>query len=172
MKTKKLKKFRNKVLDNQVRYDLRRKEAYQEIKVLEEYFGKRQIDQDRIFTDILLHLEAAQKELSYTGYRGVVLGLVTAVFLYAFNTQIMPTLTSITIPNEGNYFLNASVIMLFETIVFILFFVIYLIGTSSAFIEDRKRRKQIYINEYLIKLVQMKIKNLEVQNNPTRKNTN
>lgn len=164
-----MKKFKNTVLDNQERYDLLRKKAYQELKILEEYFGKRQINQRKIYTDILMHIEAAQKELSYTGFRGVLLGLITAVFLYAFNTQIFPILIKIKIPVEGNYFLNASIIIIFESIIFIFFIVLYFITTGSTFWEDKKRRKQIYINEYLIKLVELKIK--DIDDTKTRKGT-
>jgi len=97
MRTKKLKKLKKTVHDNQEKYELLRRKADQELIVLEAYFGKRQIDQKKIYTDILIHLEAAQKELSYTGYRGVYLGLVTSVLLYTFNTQVLPILFGIKI---------------------------------------------------------------------------
>lgn len=147
-------KVENKILSKQEKYKKLRKKARIELKVLEDYFGKEKLDDLTVYTEIKKHLEASQKEISYFGLRGIVIGLITTIFVYLFNTQINQNIGQV---NAGNW-LSSYIINQIVAIIVVLFFLcIYFLTTSDFFISDWSRRNQIYINEYIIKLVEEKI---------------
>jgi hypothetical protein len=156
MNKRKMPKLKNKILRNQEKYKKLREKARFELTVLEEYFGKNRLDQLTIYSEIKKHIEAQQKEMSYFGLRGVMIGLVTAIFVYLFNNEIMPNL-NIGDGEIGNQIYNYILNQIGAVIAVIIFFFLYLIATGDTFIADWQRRNQIYINEYMIKLVEEKI---------------
>ncbi|MFB3164739.1 hypothetical protein ABLO26_25595 [Neobacillus sp. 179-J 1A1 HS] len=157
MNKRKKSRIKNKILNNQEKYKNLRDKARIELSVLEEYFGKSRLDQLTIYFEIKKHLEANQKEISYFGLRGVIVGLITAIFVYLFNTQIIPNLGQLDSENQlFSYILN-QIGAILATIIFLL---LYFITIGDFLIADWKRRNQIYINEYLIKLVEEKIKEI------------
>ncbi|MEK4083781.1 hypothetical protein [Psychrobacillus sp. FSL K6-1415] len=122
--------------------------------MLVNYFGNGRLDDLTIYTEVKKHLEAHQKEIAYFGLRGILIGLVTAIFVYLFNTQIISNIGGHELGSQlSSYIINQIVVI----IVFIIFLLIYFITTVDFFIADRNRRNQIYINEYMIKLVDEKI---------------
>ncbi|WP_223592376.1 hypothetical protein [Neobacillus bataviensis] len=155
------KRRKNYIINNLDKYEKLRKNAHNELKILETYFGKRQIDQIKIYSDILRHLEATQKEISYFGLRGVYIGLATAIFVYIFNTQIAQNLVQSNTDILGNQLLGYILNLIGAIITIIVFLLLYFLATGDIFISDWKRRNQIYINEYMIKLVQEKIDELK-----------
>ncbi|MFB3168469.1 hypothetical protein P5G62_015230 [Neobacillus sp. 179-C4.2 HS] len=156
MNKRKARRIKKKILNNQGKYKKLREKARFELTVLEEYFGKSLLDELTIYYEIKKHLEANQKEISYFGLRGVIVGLATAIFVYLFNSQIIPNLGQLNLGKENqifSYILN-QIGAIFAIIIFL---VLYFITTADFFIADWKRRNQIYINEYMIKLVEEKI---------------
>ncbi|SDN56682.1 hypothetical protein [Bacillus sp. OK048] len=153
-------KFRNNILNQQDKYEKLRKTAFKELKILEEYFGKRTVDQIQIYRNILKHLEATQKEISYNGVRGVTLGILTTVLVYIFNTGVIASLLKMKI-SLGSWIIEAIAMIIATFILFVYFLVMYFFGASSFFIEDMKRRKQIYINEFLIKTIEEKLEEIK-----------
>ena len=157
MKRRKNDKIKNTIISKQVKYEKLRKKAHFELKVLKGYFGKRQIDQLKVKRDILKHLEANQKEVAYFGLRGVFIGLAVAIFVYLFNTEIIPNLNHSETEILGNgiiSFLSNIIGAIFAVIIFLFLF---LLATRDFFLSDNKRREQIYINEYIIQLVEEEI---------------
>ncbi|CRK80321.1 hypothetical protein [Neobacillus massiliamazoniensis] len=149
-------RFKDRILNQQYKYEKLRKHAYKELKVLEEHFSKRQVDKGKIYSDILIHLQAYQKEISYNGLRGVTLGILTTILVYIFNTGVIAQLLKIKI--SMNHWVAEAIGLIFGTIILGLYFLcMYFLGAGHFFIEDIKRRKQIYVNEYLIKIVEEKI---------------
>lgn len=149
--SKRIEKLETEILSEQKKYDKLRKDAYKEMQILEEYFGKRKTIRKHVLWEILIHLEARQKDLSYTGNRGVILGVVSSVLVYIFNTGILSEL----ITNEviGLWYVRFIAIIVTSSTVGAAFMILYTMGTKHFFNEERKIRNQIYINEYLIKLV-------------------
>jgi hypothetical protein len=145
MKRKTNKKIISEVLSVQAKHEKLRREAYLELSVLEEYFSKRRTDRIEILSEILKHLEAYQKEKSYFGLRGILIGLTTVIFAYLFNTHILEEL--IAKENNGNLFIQTVTITLISL-------GLYFIATSHQFFGDLKIRKEIYKTEYMIKIVQ------------------
>jgi hypothetical protein len=160
MSKKKKEKLKKAILEEQKKYERLRKRAHLELEVLEEYFGKRQINQINIYLDIKRHLEASQIDLTYNGLRGVILGLLTAVLVYLFQTGVLAPLLKIKF-SIGNYLAEALALIIISAVLALFFFGMYFIGTGHYFIEDRKRRNQIYINQYLIKFLEEKIEKLK-----------
>lgn len=144
-------KFAKEILEKQEKYENYRKIAYKELRVIEEYFGKRKSNRKDILWDILIHLEAHQKELSYSGHRGVVLGVITSILVYIFNTGIMKELLENKI--NAHWIIEYTVIFVTSLIVSIFFIVMFFVATGHFFRDDKKIRKQIYINEFIIKFV-------------------
>lgn len=161
MKKRKISKIRNKILDNQDKYKKLREKARIELTVLEEYFGKSSLDDLTIYTEIKKHLEAHQKEISYFGLRGILIGIITAIFVYLFNTQLTPHIGEVELGSQlWTYIINQIVAI----IVILIFLSVYFISTIDFFISDWNRRNQIYINEYIIKLVEEKIEAINDKN--------
>jgi hypothetical protein len=163
MSKKKKEKLKKAILEDQIKYERLRKRAHLELEVLEEYFGKRQINQINIYLDIKRHLEASQIDLTYNGLRGVILGLLTAVLVYLFQTGVLAPLLKIKF-SIGNYLAEALALIIISAVLALIFFGMYFIGTGHYFIEDRKRRNQIYINEYLIEFLEERIEELKNDN--------
>jgi hypothetical protein len=158
MNKRKMTKIKNTILTNQEKYKKLREKARFELTVLEEYFGKGRLDKQTIYTEIKKHLEAHQKEISYFGLRGVIIGLATAIFVYLFNTQITPHLGQF---DFGNQLLSYIINQIFAIIVVMIFLSLYFIMAGDFFISDWNRRNQIYKNEYMIKLVDERIKEIK-----------
>jgi len=154
MNKRKKNKVKNKILNNQNKYKNLRNIAQNELSVLEGYFGKDKLDDLTICIEIKKHLEAYQKEINYFGLRGIIVGLVTAIFVYLFNTHIIPNIGKFVLDNKlYSYFFNQFAVI----IVILICLSFYFLATLQFFIPDSKRRNQIYINEYMIKLVEEKI---------------
>ncbi|MEK5209856.1 hypothetical protein [Psychrobacillus sp. FSL H8-0510] len=150
-------KTKKKIINNQKKYKKLREKASNELIVLMDYFGKGRLDDLTTYTEIKKHLEAHQKEIAYFGLRGIFIGLVTAVFAFMFNTQVIPKLGTLEFGNRLiSYIFNQIVVV----IIFIIFFLIYYLTAGEFFNADNNRRNQIYINEYMIKLVDEKIKTI------------
>lgn len=147
-------KAENKILNNQEKYKKLRNKARGELSVLEGYFGKDKLNDLTICNEIKKHLEAHQKEINYFGLRGIIIGIVTAIYVYLFNTQITPNIGHFVLDNPiFSYIINQFAVI----IVILIFLALYFLATLDFFISDSKRRNQIYINEYMIKLVEEKI---------------
>lgn len=153
---RKNKKLEEAILSEQNGYEKLRKQAYRELLVLEEYFGRRKVDQISIYLDIKKHLEASQKYTSYTGYRGVFLGLITTIFVYMLTTGVLNKLFNIRLSLD-NYFSEAIALIIVTPVIVLTFLAMYFLGTIHFFLDDRKRRKQLYINEYMIMLLAERI---------------
>ncbi|MGD6879282.1 hypothetical protein [Bacillus infantis] len=151
MKRKSKKRIISEVYNVQAKHEKLRREAYLELSVLEEYFSKRRSDKIEILSEILKHLEAYQKEKSYFGLRGILIGLTTVIFAYLFNTHILEGL--IAKGNEANLIIQTVTITLLSL-------GLYFIATSHQFFGDQKIRKEIYKTEYMIKVVQDQIDTL------------
>jgi len=157
---KSLDKLRKSILDKQKGDEKLRKRAYQELKILEEYFGKRNTNRKDILWHIYLHLEADQKELTYSGNRGVLLGVITTMLLYIFNTGILAKMIETDIKVDS--WITKAIGMIFISITVVIFFIImYFLAVGHFFRDEKKVRKQIYINEYLIKLVKAEYDKLD-----------
>jgi hypothetical protein len=160
MSKRKNEKFKKAILDNQKEYEELRKKAHQELEILEEFFGRRQIDKINIYSSIKRHLEASQKAISYTGLRGVFLGIFTGFLVYIFQTGVLAPLLKMKFSID-NYFLEALSVIIITGILVLFFIGMYFISTGHFFLEDRKRRNQIYINEYLIEFLEERIEELK-----------
>jgi ABC-type uncharacterized transport system fused permease/ATPase subunit len=154
------------ILQEQKKYEKLRKRAHLELEILEEYFGKRQTYKINIYVDIKRHIEAIQKDISYTGHRGILLGILTGFLVYIFQTGILAPLLKTKFTTD-NYLLEALSVIIITLVLVVFFICMYFISASQFFWEDRKRRNQIYINEYLIKFLEEKIEELK-NNNKTK----
>ncbi|RXI96305.1 hypothetical protein DS745_21490 [Anaerobacillus alkaliphilus] len=151
-------KLSNNILYNQVRYKNLRSRAGDELKILEEYFGKNFTSERLKYQSILFHLTAYQKEISYFGLRGVFVGVIAAILTYGFNTVILSEILKVSEETKLAGFITA----ILSTIIFVLIFYITLWEPFSI---DRKRRDQLYINEYMIELVKDKINTIDSMEN-------
>lgn len=161
---RKIKRLRKGIIDNQSQYEKLRKKAHFELIVLEEYFGKWLVDKEKIYSEIQRHLEANQKELTYNGLRGVILGILTTILVYIFNTGIIAPLLKLKL-SISNWVADAIGIVIGTMILGIFFLTLYFLGAGQFFIDDLKRRKQLYINEYMLKIVQEKIQEIKEKKN-------
>lgn len=152
-------RFRNSILNKQKDYHKLRRRAHAELAIIEEYFGSRTSDKLTIYTDIINHLKASQKHIAYTGFRGILLGLVTTIFVYLFTKGVINNL----LDNKGTYqvYTDAIPLIIAISLIVIIFLAMYFLGTSHFFLDDNKRRNQLYINEYIIHLLEGKISEIK-----------
>jgi hypothetical protein len=153
-KAKRLQRLNDQVLRDQKRYKKLRNTAHNELRILEEYFGRTCTDNRLVCQQILFHLNASQKEISYFGLRGIFVGIIAAIFTYGFNSLVLPMLLETLKKNVIGGFL-------FIIIITIIFILLFFMATWEYFSIDRKRRTQLYINEYMIELIKEKFDNLD-----------
>ncbi len=155
-----MKKMKKNIQHSQKKYKRLREKARVELSVLEEEFGKGRLDQISIYSEIKKHLEAHQKEISYFGLRGVIIGLATAIFGSLFTNQILPNLGKGNDKSFENNIFNYVLNLIGGITVIVIFIFLFLMATGDIFLADVNRRKQIYINEYMLKLVEEKMKEI------------
>ncbi|MED1202371.1 hypothetical protein [Heyndrickxia acidicola] len=144
MKKRKSLTIKIKALRKHANYEKLQRKAYFDLLVLEEYYGKWNIEQKKVFLEMKKHLEAQQKADSYFGFRGFTIGLIVALIVYLFIVQI-PTKFLFLKELSGSWFLKTA-----GAVIGLVLIILY------SFI-DRERRKQIYIREYMVKLIDEKI---------------
>lgn len=145
--------LRKSIYSEQRRYKKLRSTAHDQLKFLEEHFGGNISSKILVYKQILFHLNSAQKEISYFGLRGVIVSIVAAIFTFGFNSMVIPELLKVIEKHKIAGFV-------FTMILTIIFLVLFLLTVYEPFSLDRKRRNQLYINEYMIEIVKERIKNL------------
>ncbi|MFA9556795.1 hypothetical protein ACERII_05805 [Evansella sp. AB-rgal1] len=129
------------IATEQKQYKKLRNKGHEELDMLEEYFGNSYSDSYSTYKSILFHLQAQQKEKSYFGLLGVVIGILVAIFSFGFTLFI--SISQVGIIDDPILISGISIL--------IFLFVI------SGYRADKKRRNQLYINEYMIALVKEKM---------------
>jgi hypothetical protein len=152
-KSKRKEKLRMSINADQKRYKKLRSDAHRQLEILEEYFGLNSLNKEMVYQQILFHLNSSQKEISYFGLRGVIVSVVAAIFTFGFNSMIIPELLNIIEKNKVAG-------LIFTMILTVVFVGMFLLTVQEPFSLDRKRRNQLYINEYIIEIVKDRIKNL------------
>ena len=152
VKIKSVKKKRRNIYLAQKNYKKLRSEAHLQLDILEGYFGRNTLNKALVYQQILLHLNSAQKEISYFGLRGVLVGVIATVFTFSFNSMVFPVLID-------NIEKSKIFGLLLTVLVSIFFIILFLIAAWEPFSLDRKRRNRLYINEYIIELVKEKVRN-------------
>jgi hypothetical protein len=148
MKKVKSVRRKNKILDKHAKYEKLQRKAYFDLLVLEENYGEWNIEPKKVFLEIKKHLEAQQKEASYFGFRGFTIGLIAALIVYVFSLQI-PTKFLGLKDLAGSWFLKMAGVVIGLALIILYSFI------------DWKIRKQIYIREYMIKLIDEKIEEIK-----------
>jgi hypothetical protein len=146
-----MEKLSKHIYSEQKKYNKLRNAAHDQLVILEEYFGRNSSNKEFIYQQILLHLYSSQKEISYFGLRGVIVGVIATIFTFGFNSMIVPELIKL-------IEINKIAGLFSTTLISIIFFLLFLYMVREPFILDRNRRNQLYINEYMIELVKEKIK--------------
>jgi hypothetical protein len=148
MKKRKSVRIKNKTLDKHAKYEKLQRKAYFDLLVLEENYGKWNIEPKKVFLEIKKHLEAQQKEISYFGFRGFTIGLIAALIVYVFSLPIPANFLGL------KALAGSWVIKMAGLVISLVLIILY------SFI-DWKRRKQIYTKEYMIKLIDEKIEEIK-----------
>lgn len=141
---------------------LLRQQAVKELDILINLLSKEIECEEKMLKEANFHLEAKQKELTYFGYRGIIVGVVVAVLTSIFTSTGFPiVLDAIEKVDQLNsvfekiiHFLIAVLLIL--TLVIMCAFV-FRQSLTPFFGDDKEIRDQIYINEYMIKIVRSKI---------------
>ncbi|QNK86448.1 hypothetical protein H7992_14390 [Sporosarcina sp. resist] len=170
MNIKKINKIRkrefNKITKKHERKLLLRAKANEELDIIINSLSKEIKCEKKLLKEVVFHLEALQKELNYFGYRGIGIGIVVVVLTNFFTTQGIPIMYEALEEIDKFSFTLEKIIYL---VIYMLFF-LFLVGTfgfvlwktlSPFFGDDKDIREQIYIYEYMIKIVESKIKQLE-----------
>jgi hypothetical protein len=144
MKKRKSIRIKNKTLDKLAKYEKLQRKAYFDLLVFEENYRKWNIEPKKVFLEIKKHLEAQQKEVSYFGFKGFTIGLIAALIVYVFSTQIPIKFLGLK-DLAGSWFIEMASLVIGLALIILYSFI------------DWKIRKQIYIREYMIKLIDEKI---------------
>ncbi|RST58592.1 hypothetical protein D5F11_016285 [Siminovitchia terrae] len=139
--------------------------AKAELKILLQLSQKENSSKLEAYKDIKYHLKSSQKELTYFGYRGVIFGFVGVILTSIVTTMIIPMIFEMSDGVNKMHSLNEKIIyavgitLLISFLVFL--FVFFSRKVVSPFYDSEKDiRNQIYINEYMINIVDEKIKEL------------
>ncbi|MGM0844995.1 MAG: hypothetical protein ACQEUT_08460 [Bacillota bacterium] len=143
-------RYKRTVIMKQKKYKELRRLAHEELSILKEHYQSVSIYEEEVLRYILYHLTASQKEISYFGLRGIFVGMIAAIFTFSFNGSIYPQLVKLIDSNAIAGFI-LSVIMP------IIFFSLFLLAVWEPFWSDKKRRDQLYINEYMIELIKKEL---------------
>ena len=144
-----------------------RNKAKEEFKFLLELFEKDSNSELEAFKEIKNHLYATQKELTYFGYRGIMVGFIIVILTNILTTRGLPKILDMI--DRVNEFTNIieKIVSFFILLVFLMLFLLFFSlffwqMVSPFFINERGIREQIYMNEYMIYIVEEKIeKSLE-----------
>ena len=139
-----------------------REQANKELDILINILSKEIRSEKEVWEEILSLLEADQKELNYFGYRGVLVGIVAVIFTSFFTTYVLPTIIDASeVLNNLEFNFKMVIIVVALTILVIILLLLWsgvLWQLMTVFFSKEKMiRDQIYINEYLIKVIQRKI---------------
>lgn len=111
-------KIKKKIINNQEKYKKLREKARDELNVLVDFLGKGRLDDLTTYTEIKKHLEAHQKEIAYFGLRGILIGLVTAIFVYLFITQIISNIGVHELGNKLSSYIINQIVVIIVVIIF------------------------------------------------------
>lgn len=115
------------------------------------------------FKEIKFHLEASQKELTYFGFRGITIGIIVVILTNLITNKGLPIIFDISEQMDKFPTLLDKTIMFAVLIITVMIltgvFVFAYYQFASPFLNSEKKiREQLYINEYMIKMVEEKIK--------------
>lgn len=142
-----------------------RLKAKEELKILVELSSSVNDSELEVYNEIKFHLEASQKGLTYFGFRGIAIGIVVLIVTNVITTKGVPIIFNISEQiDDFSSFLEKSLIFA------LLIAVVMVITLISMFIlhqvtlpfrqSEKEIREQIYINEYMLKIVEEKIKDI------------
>lgn len=135
------------ILKKHFKYERWQRKAYFELLVLEEHFSRRHADPVKIISEIQKHIESYQKETSYFGYKSIRMFLIALFVIYLLTVLFMNReFTSEWIGSTSSLNLLPYIFTLIS-----LFF--YLFTTISDF----NKRKRLYINQYMLKMLDERI---------------
>lgn len=140
-----------------------RLKAKEELKILIDLFSRDNDNETDAFKEIKFHLEASQKELTYFGFRGITIGIIVVLLTNIIITKGLPIMFDIS-EQLGKFqsLLEKSIWFAFIVVMAMLligFFMVAFYQFASPILrKEKKIREQIYINEYMIKMVEEKIK--------------
>lgn len=145
-----------------------RSKADDEFKTLLQLFSIDNNSDIEVLKEIKFHLEASQKEVTYFGYRGIVIGVIVAVLTSTVTTQVLPLIFDMSnqIYEQQTVIeilVFSIVVIIITTILFVMVSLLSLQIVYPFFKGDKEIRDQIYINEYMIRVVEEKIKQVSVE---------
>lgn len=163
---KRKKEFAKSILLKHKNSEKLRLKANQELKILMEIYSKDYNEEINVLNEIKIHLEATQKEINYYGYRGIIIGLIVVILSNLIATKIFPPIFEIAetvsnFPTPLEKIIYQGILTLFCIFIFGLVAILFLQTTGPFFKKEKNIREQIYINEFNIRKIDEKIKDLE-----------
>jgi hypothetical protein len=88
---------------------------------------------------------------------GVIIGQASDIFGSLFTNQILPNFGKGNDKSFENKIVNYVLSLIGGITAIVIFIFLFLMATGDIFLTDINRGKQIYVNEYMLKLVEEKI---------------
>ncbi|QTD40614.1 hypothetical protein [Sporosarcina sp. Te-1] len=144
---------------------LLRQQAIKEVDILINLLSEEISCEEKLLKEAIFHLEAKQKELTYFGYRGIFVGVVVVILTNFFTTQGLPTMYKILNEiNNINSIFEKTVYYIVAVVVIIILALLFGFALWQSLVpffgNDKEIREQIYMNEYMIKILQNKMEEM------------